>query len=128
VIKTLQDDVTLDGLVGGVYSERIPRGASLPAIRVSDLAPQDVVTQNGTRVIVKGYFLVAVVDNVDTWAPLAPIADRIDEVLHRSAGVLAPIRVLQIWREEPYKQHEEDGDVTFRHLGGMYRVHAQKEA
>lgn len=128
VIKTLQDDATLDTMVNGVYSERIPRGQALPAIRVADMAPGDVNSQNGTRIMVRGFYLVAVVDDVDTWAPLAPIADQIDVVLHRAAGVLSPVRVLQVFREEPYKQHEEEGDVQFRHLGGMYRLVGQKEA
>lgn len=114
--------------VAGVWSEIIPTDAALPAIRFTDLAPTDTSTFNGNRILVRSQYLVVVTGQVKDYKGLVPAADRLDEVLHKAAGQLAsPVWVLSCTRLSPFKQTDVDGDVQFRHLGGIYQVQGHKE-
>lgn len=109
--------------VSGIWSERIPAGEQLPGIRFSDLAPRDVGGVSGVRILVTGLYVVAAVRAGASYGPLVPVADRIDELLQRASGA-APdgFTVLSCIRESAFRLPEDDGDIHYRHLGGVYRI------
>ncbi len=115
------------GLVSGVFSEVIPQDQALPAIRFSDQAPADVNTFNANRVVATGLYLVAVVARGTSYGPLATAADRLDFLLHKKSGTLAPLSVIQSWRDGAFRLAETEGDIQYRHLGGYYRVMAHAD-
>jgi hypothetical protein len=111
-------------LVTGVWLDLIPPEIDLPAIRISELAiPADVTSVNGTRILIGGVYVVAAVVDGSSYGPAVPIADRIDAVLQRASGPGRDgVIVESCIRERPFKLPEDDGDVHFRHLGGVYRA------
>lgn len=118
------DAVGVNARVSGVWSELIPREEQLPAIRFTDLAPADVNTLEGNRILVTGRYLVAGVINVADYGPLVAVSDRIDAVLQRATGAFGGVNVLSCIRESVFRLPEDDGDNHHRHLGGIYRVQA----
>lgn len=127
--SVLSGDATLAAAAtGGMYSEVIPRGTAGPAVVWSLYAPHDVATANGSRVMVSDLWAVRGSAATSSWqGPLATIADRIDEVLHRASGqVVADGRALTAVRDRTFRTPPEviDG-VEYRQQGGIYRVFFQ---
>lgn len=135
LVALLKADIGAGGLfepagvaaVSGVWSEVIPPKAALPAVRFTDLAPHDSNSLSGSRILVSGLYLVVVTGDVKDYKPLVPAADRLDTILHGARGHASPVWVLSCVRESPFKQTDTDGDVQYRHLGGVYRVQGHKE-
>lgn len=136
LVNRLQSDTGVGGLfeigsggarVLGVFSEKIPNGQTLPAIRFTDLSPSDTNGASGQRILVRGLYLVAVVGKTADYGDLVAAADRLDDRLQRSSGLLSPVWVLSVVRQSPFKLAEVDGDVQYRHLGGIYQIDGHKE-
>lgn len=130
LVTKLEADAALMAAVTGVWSDRIPAGEELPAVRFQEQGSVDVGTLNGTRVMVNALYLVVVTVEGADYGPAVPAANRLDEVLHRTAGDqgnVGQLWVLQCWREAPYRMPEADGEVEYRHLGGFFRILAQRD-
>jgi hypothetical protein len=139
IVSKLEADVGAGGLfhpgtavgqqarISDTHAEVIPAGQVLPAIRISQMAGVDVTGPGGMRSMINGLWLVAVVGKLPSYGPLAPAANRIDVVLHKAAGTLSPIIVLGCVREQTFRLAEDEGDEHWRHLGALFRIHAQEE-
>lgn len=134
IVAKLQADTTVGGLfyngdtvganarVSGLWSERIPPEEQLPAVRFSDLSPRDVGGVN-RRILITGLYLVAGVARTADYGDLVKVSDRIDALLERASGLaLDGVTVQSCVRESVFRIAEDDGDVHYRHLGGLYRI------
>lgn len=126
---TLTADATLTGLVGTrVYSEVAPPEATYPCVIFGLQYAADVATHSAERIMVNGLWLVrGVVQASSFGGNLQTIADRLDALLHRSAGGTADAAtVFTSVREEPFKQATVNEGIQYRSLGGLFRLYTQR--
>lgn len=82
----------------------------------------DVNTPQGVRQYMNIVYLVQVIKRGESFTDIESIADRIDQLLHRTSGP----DVLYCWRIRGFHQAERnDAGQEFRHLGGFYRLYVQ---
>lgn len=119
----LSGDAALNNAVGGrIYAYLIPPEAALPAIVFSYQRGSDVSTQNGRRVLLDAVYLVKVVGEGWSSAPLQTIVDRIDAVLGMASGVGADGVRIECRRLNPIAYVEYSDGRLYRHLGGLWRI------
>lgn len=145
IYSTLSNDATLTGMLMAAYqSHNIEPGlvpsANLPEI-YSDTVPADVtfpyiafqmhnpagdveVTNNVIVYSVMDY-LVRLVDRSQSYSVIAPIYSRVHTLLHKATGTVADGVVFNMYRIRPYRMPELDDLVSYRHLGGIYRMLVQ---
>jgi len=124
--RVLSQDMTLGDMVGGrIYAYVAPQDAPFPFILISHQAGHDVRGVGPARVMVSLVYQVKVVGQGGSFAPLQPIADRIDALLQGASGAVVDGQVLMCVREQPVAYVEVDDGVQYRHLGGLYRIIAQ---
>lgn len=120
---TLTGDVTLMGLVTGVYTWPVPPTALLPYVLYQEQTATDVQPLGGSRIMVNGLWLVRVVADAYNWTSMEPIANRIDVLLQGKGGSVAQGNVWACVRERPFRMIEETSQRgQYRHLGGVYRL------
>jgi hypothetical protein len=135
IYDTLKADAALTALIGGsstprIYSDVVPQDATFPCVRFDYTAGRDVRggTLASTRIMVSGLYLIrGIAQQKGYGGTLATIADRIDANFRASSGGPAGSDgvVFSAVREEPFRMQENDNGVQWRHLGGIYRIHAQ---
>jgi hypothetical protein len=111
---------------GGVHPDIVPKEAVGPALvyYLSDPGT-DVMEVGSIRILSDAIYTVRADVRGRSYGPLRPILDRVEELLHRSSGTTATIRVETCTRSgmvPPYTSVDY-GEVT-RHAGGEYRVQA----
>lgn len=129
----LSADVDLVALVGGeeeFYNGAPPGSATEPYVRwdLQSATDYNVVGAN-SRLWANCLYLVRGVNLGDSFeTPLVDIADRIDTLIHRVSTVEVPGGgvVHECYRESPFRLREPQGDQTYAHLGGMYRILASQ--
>lgn len=125
IYATLSADATLLPLIGGrVYDTLAAAGTALPYVVFSYQGGYDVRGNGPIRVLHSGLYLVKAIGQGTSFATLAPIAARIDALLHAKHGVNTDGDAWAV-REQPFKYLEIDNGVQYRHLGGLYRVWVQ---
>ena len=126
-LKSLMEgDATLDAMIGGAYLDLIPEEVNLPAVRYNVMGSHDVRGIGPLRVISMVDWLVLVVREGLDVAPLLPIADRLDFVLHEASGDVTGAWVGQCLRLNPFQTTERsESGVQYRHAGGIYRTMVQ---
>lgn len=127
LISRLEGDPTLAGLISGVYSEIIPAGRSLPAVRFHVQMANDTLGVGAHRILTHLTYLVVGVYKGTSPAPLLPIADRIDNLLHGASGSTVDIDVLSVVRSEPFSMSDFDSGEHYWHVGGMYKFTVNKQ-
>jgi hypothetical protein len=134
IVTHLESDTGVGGLFNpsqaevpsGVYRDLIPANRDLPAIRFHLQNPLDVRTVGQARVIVQLDYLIVVIREGHGVAPLLPLADRVDELLHGANGTTSTVTIYECTRLEPFHLLEpDDSGVQYRHAGGIYRIMAQ---
>jgi hypothetical protein len=124
----LAADSALTAVVGTrLYGELAPQATATPFVVWQLVDVDDVVGATAaTRIMVTSTWAVKAVADAATFAgPLATAADRIDAVLHAAVGGAAgDATVWTAVRERPLRLVEVDDGVTWRHLGGIYRIWA----
>lgn len=121
IVAYLEADATLTGLMNGVYSELIPQEIALPAIRFHLQGPNyDVKGVSAGRIMSRLRYLVVAVGEGESFGPLVPIADRIDELLTDAQGSNSGVNILSVERVEPWTMVEVVDGVHWRHAGGLY--------
>ena len=125
--EMLSSDPTLSAAVSGVYRGHVPKGKALPAVVFSFLAAQDDLHGGGSaRIWTKCTFIVKVVGLTNNDTTLQTIADRIETVLHATAGATGPIAVDYCIRRRPvYYQENPAPETWFTHLGGEFELAAR---
>jgi hypothetical protein len=113
---------------GGVWEDVAPEGTAYPFIVFSLQAPTDVNGLGGRRMWTNATYQVKGVDAGQSYTRLSPIADRLDVLLHRQRGAVSGGVVLSCTRDQPVRYSEFDPATgVYKHLGGLYRIEAQKE-
>lgn len=139
IYGVLEDDATLEALLPGTNAATIwpgiaPTGTLEPYVILAFQGGGDV---NGlgsglSRIFSSFLYQVTAYGPYSTLGVLAPIAKRIDELLHGKSGtILAPDNttvlgsVLSCVRERPLTLPEIAGGKQYRRLGGVYRIQVQ---
>ncbi|HXF08991.1 MAG TPA: DUF3168 domain-containing protein [Candidatus Acidoferrales bacterium] len=122
----LSGDATLNGLVNGrIYGYLAPQDAALPFVLYSHQSGVDVRGVGPTRIMVGFIYQVKAVGQGPSFAPLQPIADRIDTLLQGASGSVVDGLVLACVRESTVAFVEVESGVQYRHLGGLWHIIAQ---
>lgn len=119
-----------DPMISGAYYGLVPPDVEPPAVRFHVQNRMDVrgIGNPTERIMVQLEWLVAAVTKGRGLAPLVPIADRLDTVLHDKNGETATIRVMACVRVESFTlPEEEDTPEGYRHAGGLYRTIVQSK-
>lgn len=127
IISRLESDATLGPLVSGVFSELIPAGRDLPAVRLQLQAAPDQRGIGTHRISTRmTYLIVAVVDGPSP-GPLVPVTNRMDELLQGARGESANIDVMSVDRTEVISYSTVEDGVRFWHVGGLYRFQVNQK-
>ena len=111
-----------------VFEDFAPTGFSTyPFIIVQcQSPPRDVRGVGVSRVMVDTLYIVKAVAQVDSYAPLAPVARVIEAALTSPTG--GPIGTGDVFtsvREEQFALVEIDAGKQYRHFGGLFKIQAQ---
>ena len=127
IVKRLEDDATLNSLISGVFNELIPSDRSLPAVRFHLHVGRDQQGVGTHRLTSRMTYLIVAVCRGNSPAPLVPIANRIDELLHGASGSSATIDVMSVVRTEPFSLSTLEDGVHYWHVGGMYEFQVNQK-
>lgn len=123
----LSADTTLSALVGvRIYSYVAPAGTPTPFVIYAYQGGQDVAEVGNHRIFNSGLYQVKAVNQGLSMAEIAPVAHRIDEILHRSSGGVVGGSILACVREQSISYVEHGNGVRYNHLGGIYRIIVQE--
>jgi uncharacterized membrane protein YjdF len=122
--ETLTGDATLSGMVGGrITGDDYPTDWVNPLVQYEMSSTRDTYGVGAVRIATHSVYVVKVIGEGSSYAPLRPIAQRIDALLHGARQTTAYGHI-EIWREAVVRYPETVVGVRHRHLGGMYRVFA----
>src|SRR6188508_3456000 len=95
---------TGDPMISGIFFGLIPPDIEPPAVRFHVQTRNDVrgIGNPTERIMVQLDWLIAAVTKGRGLAPLVPIADRLDTVLHDTNGETSTIRVMSCVRIESF--------------------------
>ena len=122
-----QLDTISTGLSTRVYLDYAPKDAKYPFIifQCQD-PPRDVRGVGVSRVMVDTLYVVKAVAQVDSYAPLAPIASLIDQAMTSAqGGSVGDGHVFAAVRDTAFSLVEVEAGTQYRHLGGQYKMQAQ---
>lgn len=130
LVAILSADATISAAVGArIYSEMAPEDAIFPCI-IFSMRPtaRDVMGVGPNRIMAHLVYSIQAVGQYESYSPLQAIADRIDVLLHGAKGNVASGAgsVLGCVRDGELRYPEVEDGVQYRHLGGLYRIMAQK--
>lgn len=132
---TLTADATLMGLVGGVWQDAIPPDDTTTALSRPWPNPHvvyffqggsDLMIVNATRIWSDGVWVIKAVDDRPSYSRMVDVDDRIEAALHRQSGTVSGGTVWTAVRETPFRLAENIDGTAYRHLGGTYRIQAQR--
>jgi hypothetical protein len=126
----LSGDSTLSTAVGGrVIGDVGDIGTfAVPFVQHVFQSTRDISTADGTIIDTDSLYVVKVVGESGSWSALEPVAARIHTLIH-GPGVTRTLSggSLTCVRERIVKQIEEEAGRQYRHLGGQYRIRANRE-
>lgn len=117
------------GANGRIYSYLAPASATTyPQVILNYQGGADVMGVGAVRVMNSMLYQVKVIGKgtAPNFGFIKALADRIDTLLHAAAGTTADGRILSCVREQSISYVEVSGSDVFSHLGGLYRLQAQK--
>ncbi len=125
LFATLKGDATINAAVGG----RITNGGALgpeatPFITWYMNASRDIQTAQGHSLWNESLFEVKVVGQGGSFAPIASIAARMNDLLVATTNVQTTRGVITCRRDRVIRYVELDDNVQYRHLGAIYRITA----
>lgn len=122
LMETLAGDLALSTLVGGrITGDEFPAEWANPLVHFDMSSTRDLIGVGGTRIGVHAVYLVKVIGEGSSYAPLRPIAARIDALLH-DVNATRAYGTITCHRESVVRYGEALGGVRYRHLGGLYRI------
>lgn len=125
--QTLASDATLTGLVGTRFFSDEATSEGFPYVMWTFLSGVDVFGQGPFRIMLNCLYTVKIVGKTRSYGDVKPGADRIDTLINAKGGdTLAGDHIFSCVREEAFRQSELSSGVSYRHLGGIYRILVQK--
>ncbi len=124
----LSGDATLTGVVGTkLYADIAPDESATPYVTYSMLSGVDLMVVSGIRIWTNMLYLVRGIDEARSYlGNLATIDTRIDAVLHKQTGSNVDGVIWSCVREQAFRLSEERDGRIFKHLGGIYRIRADR--
>lgn len=112
--------------ITAIYRGAAPAGSIGPYTRVTFYGGLDVAGVHGVRLWSRNRWLVEVWGLDDGFGSLDATAKTLDTALHdkHSVGVTDGMIVSSV-RDEPRMGQEEDGNLLWTHIGGIYTIEAQ---
>lgn len=133
IYSVLAGDATLLGLVNdgaaSISGTASPTPLPTPFVSFSFDSGLDVLTGAGAdRIALNALYLVKAVAATGSWDDVAPVAARVDALLHRPYQVMTVAGgSLSCSREKIVQYPEVNEGVQYRHLGGLYRIRASAD-
>lgn len=126
IFGALTADPTLAGVVGQrVYVDIATPAAAMPYIIFQMQASVDLMPVGPGRIWADCLYLVRGVTEATSYGgALKTIADRIDAVLHATAGANVDGTVWACVRDRPYRLPEVADGRNYRHAGAIFRIYA----
>lgn len=125
---TLSADATLTGLVSTrIFDGLAPQGSAYPFVVFNHQGGSDALGVGAARVLNSGLFQIKAMTESTSYSSAVSIADRIDEVLHGSAGSKDGAYIASCVREQPIMLIEQHNGIEYRSAGGLYRLISYKE-
>jgi hypothetical protein len=121
----LANDVTLSGLVNGVFVNIAPQPTIYPLVIIQEMSGIDYAAVGAYRVWTNFVYLVKVIGQTASNGDLKAAVARIDALLHRASGAAGDGTIWACVREQVIRMPEyAPGGQQYRHSGAMYRVYA----
>jgi Protein of unknown function (DUF3168) len=112
-------------LLGGrIYRDQVPQAAALPAATVTLVSATDSNTLGGLRAFDVALVDVRVVGAGANYAPINPIADRIDAVLQNRSGTNGGVQIVELRRDQVLTFVENEAGAAYSHIVATYRTEA----
>jgi hypothetical protein len=125
VYDRLVADAQIASMLGGrVYRDLVPSAATLPAATITLVSATDTNTIGADRVLETVLLDVRVIGEGSSYAPVNPIADRIDAVLQNAGGARGAVHVVELRRDQVQAYLEVDAGKVFAHLIQTFRSEA----
>lgn len=116
-------DTTLMALITGVYNDVAPDSAAYPFAMLAYQDGADELGVGGTFLVSGMSFVVQVVDDDASYAPLETAVERIRVLLHGATGTAGNGAVYECLRSGPVQYREKGTDgKTYSHLGDLYEL------
>jgi hypothetical protein len=113
----------VSGLVNRIWWGTAPDEAAYPFITINSLSAEDLMGVGATIIWADLLILVRVTGDQASTYPLRDIVVGIQEALHKKSGTTSVARIVSSVRERPHiMPPEKDGDNTYTHVGGEYRI------
>ena len=125
IYAKLNGDATLTALLSAptaIYEAKAPRSAAFPLVIFDLYAPGADAYTYGGRAYEQDLWIVRGVVKAGSSDAADDIAAAIDELLTDGALTISGRTQLYLRRERKVKYTESDGDVDYRHSGGIFRL------
>ena len=128
IYQKLTSDSIIASLVGNrVYYGQGGSESSFPFILYYVYIPrEDVVTVSGIRIMAEMDFVVKAITNETSIKTISDIDERVDQILHRASGTVSNGVVESCVRVNPFAYNESSDGITYRHVGGVYRMQIRR--
>lgn len=129
IFETVNGSSAVTSVVGAgnIHELPAPQGTSYPFVGFSQLSSVDVVEQAHFRIMVNELWNIRVIDESRSYTDeMITVADALDSLFHRADGTADGATIFSSTREEPFRLPEDKDGKEYRHLGGVYRIYAQR--
>lgn len=112
------------------YNATVPPEAPDPRIVFSQQGGRDLPVMGSGPRVVRFTYLVRAISATESATALEALADAIDAALEKASGSATTpepsLTIISVLREQPFDMVEIVDGVVYRHLGGIYAIHAQE--
>ena len=127
IYTALTADATLISLLGNpprIYRDMIPQDVNAyPAIVVQNLSATPTVANGANRVLSSDLWLVKIIGQGESHAPITTIGDRIDAVLQGRSGTTDGAHIPPLNLESSLAYSELEGSKRWSYLDLIYRAY-----
>jgi hypothetical protein len=124
--QTITGDTQVAAAIGNrLYLGNGPVGAAYPFGVLQLLSGTDLMGVGPARIWVDMLWLVKIIAKGTSTAPIEPVVDRIDALLHAKSGTVAGGVIVECHRERPFELPTVEGGVSYVQLGAEWRLKAQ---
>jgi hypothetical protein len=129
IYETLNADEAITNIIGtdNIWELPAPPDGTYPMVVFHLLSEVDVRTGSGAyRIMVNQLWVIRAVYAAQSYDDAITIADRIDALFDRADGAADGASIFSSVREYGFRQADEDSGYQYRHLGGAFRIYAQR--
>lgn len=120
------DTTLLSYATGGVWRAYAPPATVPPYVIMGHQSSQDVTTMNAFRLMTSALYQVKIVGPASNMTPLVNGAERIDQLIGLTSGVVTNGVILASYREQPLEVPELVNGELWENIGGLYRLQVEQ--